>query len=587
MIKPTLCAVALLVVLTCLAPAQINWTRNPDNPVFHTSSTNPYDPTRIQWAMDPSVLYDEAHNAYLALLFCWIQGTPTYSYSNSLALSLDGSHWFYYSKNPVISPSPDDFASLYINYPFVMKDAGGYKMYYTGGTGGWQDRIGLATSSNGFQWQKYNGNPILPLGPPGAWDSYYVGMPDVILVGQTYYMWYHGKSPDLTGSIGLATSTDGLVWTKHPANPVLGKGALGQWDGFGVGGPNVSIVNGIFYMAYGGASTTSDGKIGIATSLDGVTWQKYSGNPVLTPQSGWEGTRIGASSLLFRNNKFHLWYVGYDGNWQSGYATANLEYFPDQPNMIRNGSFETGTTPWTFYTNGTGTFSTVSPGTQGTRAGKISIGTPGTNVQLAQVGVTLQPNTLYRLSFDAYSNTGHDLTVYLQRNTSPYTNYGLNNFVCNLTNTWQHFAIAFTSSGFASSTSDSRLRFWFAPYDAAGDAYFVDNVVLSPASLEGASTERVTATTDTELPTQVLLQQNHPNPFNPSTTIEYAIPEGGAVEIEVLDVLGRRVATLVNEKKPAGTYTVHWDATGVSSGVYFYRLKTGDFVQTKRMLLLR
>ena len=99
------------------------------------------------------------------------------------------------------------------------------------------------------------------------------------------------------------------------------------------------------------------------------------------------------------------------------------------------------------------------------------------------------------------------------------------------------------------------------------------------------------------LPDKYDLHQNYPNPFNPSTTIKYQIPELSIVTLKVLDVLGNEVATLVNEEKPAGTYEVEFDASslsgfvsakgGYASGVYFYQLKAGSFIETKKMVLLR
>jgi hypothetical protein len=83
------------------------------------------------------------------------------------------------------------------------------------------------------------------------------------------------------------------------------------------------------------------------------------------------------------------------------------------------------------------------------------------------------------------------------------------------------------------------------------------------------------------------LDQNYPNPFNPSTTIEYSLPHRAFVEIKVLDVLGREVATLVNEEKQVGSYTLRWNAIGVASGVYFYRFSTTDFAQTRKLVLIR
>jgi len=83
------------------------------------------------------------------------------------------------------------------------------------------------------------------------------------------------------------------------------------------------------------------------------------------------------------------------------------------------------------------------------------------------------------------------------------------------------------------------------------------------------------------------LKQNYPNPFNPSTTIKYEIPKLSFVTIKIYDVLGNEVAALVNEEKPVGTYELNWNAANLPSGVYFYRLQAGNFVETKKMILLK
>jgi hypothetical protein len=90
-----------------------------------------------------------------------------------------------------------------------------------------------------------------------------------------------------------------------------------------------------------------------------------------------------------------------------------------------------------------------------------------------------------------------------------------------------------------------------------------------------------------QLPTSYALSQNFPNPFNPVTSIRFAVPQAGRVVITVFDLLGREETTLVDSDMPVGTYTVTWDATRVASGMYFYRMRAGDFVATKRMLLVR
>jgi Zn-dependent metalloprotease len=89
------------------------------------------------------------------------------------------------------------------------------------------------------------------------------------------------------------------------------------------------------------------------------------------------------------------------------------------------------------------------------------------------------------------------------------------------------------------------------------------------------------------LPTHYSLMQNYPNPFNPSTSIQYSIKERSSVELVMYDVLGREVEVLVKEQQDAGYYKVHFNAGSLSSEVYFYRLKAGNFVETKKMLLLK
>ena len=89
------------------------------------------------------------------------------------------------------------------------------------------------------------------------------------------------------------------------------------------------------------------------------------------------------------------------------------------------------------------------------------------------------------------------------------------------------------------------------------------------------------------IPHVFALEQNYPNPFNPTTIIEYDVPKNAHVKIFVFDILGRQVKTLVDEEKSAGSYKVEFDANNFSSGVYFYRIQTSEFTQTKKLILMR
>jgi len=110
-------------------------------------------------------------------------------------------------------------------------------------------------------------------------------------------------------------------------------------------------------------------------------------------------------------------------------------------------------------------------------------------------------------------------------------------------------------------------------------------ITLNPVSVEQ---------NNSLIPQNFALEQNYPNPFNPTTTIKYTIAnvtlsgvEGSRVLLKVYDVLGNEIATLVNEEKPAGNYKVEFNASNLASGIYFYRLQAGSFVETKKMILLR
>jgi hypothetical protein len=89
------------------------------------------------------------------------------------------------------------------------------------------------------------------------------------------------------------------------------------------------------------------------------------------------------------------------------------------------------------------------------------------------------------------------------------------------------------------------------------------------------------------VPAAFTLSQNYPNPFNPSTEITFAVPVASPVRLEVFDVLGRHVSTLVNELKQVGEHSVSFDASNLATGMYVYRLTAGDQVLAKKMMILK
>jgi hypothetical protein len=106
------------------------------------------------------------------------------------------------------------------------------------------------------------------------------------------------------------------------------------------------------------------------------------------------------------------------------------------------------------------------------------------------------------------------------------------------------------------------------------------------------NTQELSLNDNIVIPSQYTLHQNYPNPFNPVTTLRYDLPENGLVNITIYDMLGRQVKTLMNQTQDAGYRSVVWNATNdygkpVSAGIYLYQIQAGEYMQTKKMVLLK
>ena len=109
----------------------------------------------------------------------------------------------------------------------------------------------------------------------------------------------------------------------------------------------------------------------------------------------------------------------------------------------------------------------------------------------------------------------------------------------------------------------------------------------APAGAVSTGIEVAPVEADTGVPRQFRLDQNYPNPFNPETTIAFELAQTGHVTLAVYNALGRRVAMLMDDARPAGRYEATWDAAGLPSGIYFYQIRTGDFQAVRKMVLLK
>lgn len=260
----------------------------------------------------------------------------TYYRANS-ALLFNQSNFSRYGGNPILTVGGGGaFDSVWLHPWSVVNNGGTLYMYYGGGNVYTPNKVGLATSTDGLSWTKHVGNPIVSTGTSGQWDETAVEFFSVIKEGANWYAWYRGNSG---GSFrtGYATSSDGISWTKYGSNPVLSIGGVGTWDHGGVGNIDVIKVGSTYYMYYWGCTTTGDQStwsIGLATSTDRVTWTKYAGNPVLAGATGqWDDGVLQGHVAIVGNT----WFLFYQGNTpDEAQSHIGLATSPDGINWTRS-----------------------------------------------------------------------------------------------------------------------------------------------------------------------------------------------------------------------------------------------------------
>ncbi len=306
-------SIAILLFFNWVLSAQTIWQKHPSNPVLQTGSPGLWDANGV---FAPSVVFDGSN------FKMYYSGYNGFNYQIGLANSDDKINWTRHASVPVLDyGTPGSWDSRYVSQPSVIFENGIYKMWYTGWSGGGLEtfKIGYAISSNGTNWDKYDFNPVFSASTIGNWDPLGVFSPSVIFRNGIYHMWFTGHNGSEM-AIGYATSVDGINWNWYQGNPVL-EGEPGKWDEE-AGHCEVLQIGGYFLMWYTGfkADTSS---IGYAQSTDGINWDKYSGNPVLTTvPNSWEQLAIDEPNVLYDSSYLHMWYSGFDsGNHsQIGYA---------------------------------------------------------------------------------------------------------------------------------------------------------------------------------------------------------------------------------------------------------------------------
>jgi len=248
-------------------------------------------------------------------LFNYYSGYDGKVWRTGIATSSDGIVWRKFDSNPVLQPDGKSWDVSYIaanGAAIVWK--GKILYFYQGRDKSGRTQIGLATSSDGFKFTNYP-KPVFATGASHTWDSQAVGDPYVIAKDGYLYLYYLGQDEIATQRLGVARSSDGVTWQRSPANPILDVGAYGAFDENGLGEPSVAYAPPYFYMLYTGRSNAEIRNLGYAVSTDGIHWKKMSIAGLITDRqrAAWNLKVICDSTLLsMGNGNWAVWFGGGD-----------------------------------------------------------------------------------------------------------------------------------------------------------------------------------------------------------------------------------------------------------------------------------
>ncbi len=306
----------LILLITIQAFTQTKWYKYPGKIDVVRGTDGEWD----EILLDRDIIFEG--NEY----HMWYEG---WSFDNpgrgkfGFATSADGIHWKKHPGNPLDFKDDNiNWINDYWTFDIIRKDSM-YLMWFTADS---KDTscsygIGFAWSADGLSWNLHP-EPVLTPGNGDSWDGYGVTNPNVIFDGKIFHMWFSGipnRIPKIL-SIGYASSTDGIHWIKHPANPVLKRGKPGFWDDHWVVGYSVTTNGPLKEMWYFGFNQIKF-EIGLATSKDGILWTKSSENPVLkTGKLGEWDAIVFCPRVIRQDSIYRMWYGGWLG---IGYATSS------------------------------------------------------------------------------------------------------------------------------------------------------------------------------------------------------------------------------------------------------------------------
>lgn len=295
---------------------ETQWTVSP-TPVISQGPEGSWDAVD---ALNPSVVFTGG------LYWNFYSGYDGRTWHTGLATSSEGLSWT--KRGKVLSPDPRTWEGDYIAANgAVLHLNGRFLHWYQAGR---LPRIGLADSKDGIAWTK-RPTPALGAGPRGSWDERGVADPYVIRIDEWFYMYFLGQDRARRQRLGVARSRDGEQWQKYRGNPILELGSAGAFDETGLGEPAVWAAQGSYWMLYTARDHNEFRRLGLARSQDGVRWSRVTGQTVLAGAQDWNRAVVCDPHVLMDGETVRVYFGGGSRpqpaenlHGQIGYATLRL-----------------------------------------------------------------------------------------------------------------------------------------------------------------------------------------------------------------------------------------------------------------------
>jgi beta-glucanase (GH16 family) len=244
-------------------------------------------------------------------------------------------------------------------------------------------------------------------------------------------------------------------------------------------------------------------------------------------------------------------------------------------NQIVNADFSEGDTGWIFNTF----WPAQANAAVLTGELAVSIQNGGVNpwdVYVGQSGVSVEKGMEYTVSFDAYASAPRDISTFVGKNADPWNTYSGSNTI-SVTDRRRTYTYSFVMND----PTDNQGRLGF-DIGGSSEDFFLDNVFLSRETGSSDNAKRVDVS-----PRSFQLYQNIPNPFNPGTVIQFELPGDAYVKLDIFDITGKWIESLLDTRLQAGFHSVLWNGGRHASGIYFYRISTDNASHVKKMFLIR